>query len=181
MPFEKIGLIYNANEVNAVISADNVRSVAAEQGFTVVSRTVPLDADNHPVAESLPGLVAELAAENVDLIYLGSSSFILINRNAFTAAAVEAGIPVAAASEVAVTESQALMGLVSRYYSVGQLTGRRAEKILIEGAEPATMAIEPLARFSLIVNMPVARKLGLFPPMTLFNTVEVIETQGAQR
>ncbi len=180
LPFDKVGIVYNTNEVNAVISADKMRAVAAEMGFTLVTRTVPNDADGRPIPESLPGLVRELAEEDVDLIYLGSSSFILLNRDAFTAAALEVGLPVAAAGEVAVVESNALLGLVSRYYNVGQLTAERAEQILVEGRNPADIPIESLSRFSLIVNMQVARKLDLFPPMSLLNIAEVIKTDGPQ-
>jgi putative ABC transport system substrate-binding protein len=177
LPFKKVGMIYNTNEVNAVLSADKLRATAKELGFEVVERTVPNGADGKPVADSLPGLVAEVAGAGVDLIYIGSSSFILLQRDAFTNAALQHRIPVAAAGEVAVVESNALMGLVSKYYDVGRLTATQAEEILVDHKKPAEMPVESLSRFSLIVNMEVARKLELYPPMSILNIVDVVKTR----
>jgi putative tryptophan/tyrosine transport system substrate-binding protein len=176
-PFKKIGMIYNTNEVNAVQSADKLTATAKEQGFEVVTRTVPNGPDGRPLADSLPGLVGELAGAGVDLIYIGSSSFILLQRDAFTNAALEHKLPVAAAGEVAVVESNALMGLVSKYYDVGRLTATRAEEILVDHKKPADIPVESLSRFSLIVNMEVAKKLELYPPMSLLNIVDVVKTK----
>ena len=177
LPFRKVGTIYNTNEVNAVESVDKLRATAKEQGFEVVARTVPNGADGKPIADSLPGLVAELANAGVDLIYIGSSSFILLHRDAFTNAALQHRIPVAAAGEVAVVESNALMGLVSKYYDVGRLTATQAEEILVDHKNPAEIPVESLSRFSLIVNMVVARKLELYPPMSLLNIIDVVKTK----
>jgi len=175
MPFDRIGVAYNADEINAVKSVERLKAIAADQGFAVVAREIPVDASGKPVAESLPDVVADLAKEEVDLIYIGSSSFILVNRDIFTKAALDHGIPVAAAGEVPVVESSALMGLVSRYHTVGQLTAKRAEEILVDGANVAEIPVKALSRFSLIVNMAVAHKLNLYPPLSLVNILEVIK------
>lgn len=175
LPFRRIGVAYNADEVNAVRSVEKIRAIAAAMDFDVVAKQVPADAAGKPIAASLPGVVGALADEKVDLIYIGSSSFILNNRAAFTRAAVARGVPVAAAGEVPVVEADALLGLVSRYYSVGQLTGTRAEQILVEGRQPADIPVEALSRFSLMVNMEVAHKLGIYPPLGIMNAIEVIK------
>ncbi|ADH89482.1 protein of unknown function DUF534 [Ancylobacter novellus DSM 506] len=176
LPVRRIGIAYNEDEVNAVASVEKVRALGQKMDFEVVAKPVPRDDAGKPVASSLPDVVAALAAEKVDLIYIGSSSFILNNRDVFTRAAVEHGVPVAAAGEVPVVESDALLGLVSRYYTVGQLTGTRAEQILVEGRKPEDIPVEALSRFSLIVNMQVAHKLALYPPLLLMNAIEVIKT-----
>lgn len=181
MAFQRIGIVYNEDEINAVASVDKLRKVAAAMGFEVVAKAVPRDASGKPIAASLPGIVAQMAAEMVDLIYIGSSSFVLSNRDAFTRAAVEHGIPVAAAGEVPVVESDALLGLVGRYYTIGQLTGSRAEEILEQGVKPQDIPVEALNHFSLIVNMEIARRLGRYPPLSLLHAIEVIKTdRGAK-
>lgn len=176
-PFKKIGTIYNTNEVNAVLSVDKIRAAAGEQGIEVVTRTIPNSANGEPIAESLPGLIDELANAGVDLLYVGSSSFIVLQRDTFTNAALKHRIPVAVAGEVAVVDSNALLGLVSRYYDVGKLTARQAERILVDHKRPSDIPIESLSRFSLIVNMKVARELGLYPPMSIINIVDVVKTK----
>ncbi|HEV7371637.1 ABC transporter substrate-binding protein [Arenibaculum sp.] len=175
-PFKRLGIIYNTDEINAVVSVERVRKTAAETGLTVVTREVPLDANGQPDPDSLPGLVEDLADE-VDLFYIGSSSFILVHRDVFTRAALASGVPVAAAGEVPVVESDALMGLVSRYYNVGRLTAAKAEQILVEGKAPEDMPIEALSRFSFIVNMEVAHELKLYPPLGLLRFAEVIKVK----
>jgi putative ABC transport system substrate-binding protein len=176
-PFKKIGAIYNTNEVNAVLSVDKIRAAASEQGVEVIARAVPNGADGQPIAESLPGLIDQLANEGVDLLYVGSSSFIVLQRDIFTNAALKHHIPVAVAGEVAVVDSNALLGLVSKYYDVGKLTAVQAERILVDHTHPADIPIESLSRFSLIVNMAVARRLELYPPMSLINIVNVVKTK----
>ncbi|MGA0562930.1 ABC transporter substrate-binding protein [Ancylobacter sp. VNQ12] len=175
LPFRRIGVAYNDDEVNAVRSVDKIRAIAAEMDFEVVAKRVPADAAGKPIAARLPDVVDALADEKVDLIYIGSSSFILNNRAAFTRAAVARGVPVAAAGEVPVVEADALLGLVSRYYSVGQLTGTRAEQILVESRRPGDIPVEALSRFSLMVNMEVAHKLQIYPPLGIMNAIEVIK------
>src|SRR4051794_39481666 len=51
LPFKKVGVIYNTNEVNAVLSTDKIRATAKQQGFELVERTVPNDADGKPRAD----------------------------------------------------------------------------------------------------------------------------------
>jgi len=152
-----------------------MRAVAAKMNFIVVPKAVPRDANGKPIAASLPDVIAEMAEEKVDLIYIGSSSFVLNNRDVFTRAAVEHGIPVAAAGEVPVVEADALLGLVGRYYAIGQLTARRAEQILVDGTKPQDIPVEPINQFSLIVNMEIARKLELYPPLSMLHIVEPIK------
>ena len=70
------------------------------------------------------------------------------------------------------------MGLISRYYSVGQLAGSKAYAILAEGQAAGNIAVETLKRFSLLVNMQVARELRLYPPIDMLNYAEVIAVAG---
>ena len=175
MPFQRVGIVYNEDESNAVASVNKMRAVAAKMNFIVVPKAVPRDANGKPIAASLPDVIAEMAEEKVDLIYIGSSSFVLNNRDVFTRAAVEHGIPVAAAGEVPVVEADALLGLVGRYYAIGQLTARRAEQILVDGTKPQDIPVEPINQFSLIVNMEIARKLELYPPLSMLHIVEPIK------
>ena len=62
---------------------------------------------------------------------------------------------------------------MSRYYAVGQFTGYKAEQIL-NGADPATIPVEPLARFSLIVNLHTATRLKFYPPLSLLRYAETV-------
>ena len=69
--------------------------------------------------------------------------------------------------------------LLGRYYSVGQLAGAKAVEILAGGKSPATIPVERLKRFSLLVNMRVAHSLRLYPPIDMLNYAEVIAVGDA--
>jgi putative ABC transport system substrate-binding protein len=175
LTFRKIGMIYNTDEINAVVSVDKARAAAAPYGVEVVARQIPNGPDGKPIAASIPGLVDELADAGVDLIYFRSGSFIMLQRDAFTNAALKRHIPVAVAEEVAAVDSNALLGLVCRYYDIGTRTAMQATRILLDHEKPAEMPIEGLSRFSFIVNMDAAHKLGLYPPMSIINIIKVVK------
>lgn len=70
----------------------------------------------------------------------------------------------------------ALVCLISRYCAVGQLAGAKAMDILVGGKPPGQLPVEALKRFSLLVNMRVARKLRMYPPIDMLNDTEMIAT-----
>ena len=173
-PFERIGLIYNSDELNAVLKAEEIARVAADQGFEITERVLEADADGNPLVEDIPRAVADIAARDVDYLYVGSSSFLLANADLFTSAALEHRLPVATAYEAMVRESHGLIALAAAYYNVGQLAGYQAEEILARGKTPGDMEVLGLDRFTVLVNIDTARELELYPPMLLLRYAEIV-------
>jgi len=173
--FKRIGLIYNTNEQNSVLNAKTMRSVAKKMEFELVEAALDLNESGKPTVKSIPLKIAELKEKNVDFIYVGSSSFLMANRDQFTSAALEMGMPVAAAYEAMAAKSNALLAVACRYYNVGKLAGYQAEQILVEKIPPGDIPIRSLSRFSYVVNMKTAKRLKLFPPLTVLRYAEVIE------
>jgi putative ABC transport system substrate-binding protein len=174
LPFERLAIIYNPQEENSLQSLANLRQQAGSLGFTLIERPVGL-AGGKPDPESLPGLVAEVARAGAQLLYQPPDTFLLLHRAALTGAAVAVDLPVFAAAEVPVRDGQALMGVVNRYYTVGQLSGAQAERILLHKVPPSAIPIEAPRNFSFLVNMPVARALKRYPPMQVLKIADVIE------
>ncbi|WP_281061099.1 ABC transporter substrate binding protein, partial [Mesorhizobium sp. M1E.F.Ca.ET.063.01.1.1] len=106
---------------------------------------------------------------------LGSSTFLEKNADAFTSAAVANGLPVLSPYEHLVGESQALMSVAARDYDVGKLAGDQVAKILMENAKPGDMPVVAIDKFAYLVNMKVARKLNLLPPVEFLQFVEKVE------
>lgn len=173
--FKRIGLIYNTNELNSVLNAKTMRLVAKKMQFELVEAALDLNESGKPMVESIPKKIAELKKKNVDFIYIGSSSFLMTHRNQFTRAALEMGMPVAAAYEAMAAKSQALLAVASRYYNVGKLAGYQAEQILVNKIVPGDIPIRSLSRFSYVINMRTAKRLKLFPPLSVLRYAEVIE------
>ena len=78
-------------------------------------------------------------------------------------------LPAFGAVELAVDRGGVVFGLVSSYKSVGELAAKKSIAILSGRATAAQIPAEQLKRFSLIVNMDIARKLQIYPPVALLN------------
>jgi putative ABC transport system substrate-binding protein len=175
LPYDRIGVIYNDDELNAVLKAQEIVRVGEELGFEVIERVLAKDAEGSPLIDDIAVAVADVAAQDVDFIYLGSSSYLLDNADLFTSAALGHGLPVATAYEAMVRDSHGLIALGSAYYNVGQLAGFQAEQILSGGQAPGNLEVLGLDRFSVVVNMDTARELELYPPMLLLRYAEIVE------
>lgn len=173
--FERLGVIYNPKEKNAVQTVANLRALSGKLGFTLHAFAVRLAGDGKPDPASLPGLVDEVVAAGAQLLYQPPDSFLLLHRKALTQAANDRALPVFAASEAPVRGAKALMGVVNRYYTVGQLTATQAERILVRGMRPRDIPIEAPKNFSFLVNLDAARKLQRYPPMKVLRIAEIIE------
>jgi len=174
-PFNKIGLIYNEDELNAVLKAEEIHRVGAEQGFEVVERVLAANAAGEPMVDDISQAVADIASQDVDFLYIGSSSFLLANADMLTSSSLEHDLPLATAYEAMVRESNALIALASPYYNVGQLAGFQAEQILVEGRPPGDLEVLGLDRFTVLVNIETARALDLYPPMLLLRYAEIVD------
>lgn len=173
LDFKRVGFVLNLAEANSVITRDQIKELSGKYGYTLIEREVPRDAAGKPDAASLPQLVAQLAAEKVDLIYQPPDSFLNVNSDALTGAAVEHRIPVFAAAEAPVVKSNALFGVTIKYHDIGRYTAYLAEKILLEGKHPKDIPIELPRHFSYLVNMRVAAQLERYPPLKLLDVAEL--------
>ena len=172
--FRRLGLLYNADERNSVLKRDELAALSGSMGFELVARELPLAPDGRPRPSDIAPQVNALKNAGVDFIYLGSSSFLRENGDLLTGAAVSLGLPVLSPYESLVREGQALMSVAARYAEVGRLAGAQAEKILRDGATAGSLPIAHMTRFAVVINMQVAKKLKLFPPLDLLQIAETV-------
>ena len=173
-PIKRLGVVYNPLERNSRVAIDEMIAIGQKSGFTVKTAAVNVE-DGKPQPASIPAKVAELKAAGVDFLYIPPDTFLNVNRDILTGAALEMSIPTFAAGENPVLTSKALFGGVYRYYTVGQLTAYKAEQILVHKVKPEDIPIDAPKRLSVIINMPVVRQLGLYPPMTLLGLAEIVD------
>lgn len=171
----RIGVVYGADEANSVASVDALREAAAEFGIEVVEEQLALGLDGRPMPEGIMPAMAAIAARQPDFLVTISSSFIIGNVEAYTEAAVAAGLPVFTSAEIPIRRGKAMLALFASLASIGQIAGYQAEQILANGADPATLPTPSLRRFTLLVNMPVALELELYPPMLVLQFAELLE------
>jgi len=174
-PLTRLAVIYNPAELNSVLNVRELRELSKTMGFELLDSAVPLDENGEPSPDTLPDLIAELAAREPQFLYMGPDSFVGLHRDTITTEAIKHRLPTFTATELEIRHGNAMIGLISRYYNLGRFTGYKIEQILIEGKRPRDIPIETLARFTYAVKMPVARQLQLYPPMELLNYAEIIE------
>jgi ABC-type uncharacterized transport system substrate-binding protein len=172
--FKRLGLLYNRNERNSVLKKEELAELAKVMDFELIAIELPIGNDGKPQSSDIPVKLAELKEKKADFIYLGSSSFLDTNRDLFTGSAVENGIPVLSPYERLVRNSQGLLSIAARYQDVGRLAGQLAERILIDGETPGDIPVAHVTDFAYVINMDVARKLNLFPPVEILQFAETV-------
>ena len=105
MDLKKIGVIYSESALNSVLNTKKLDKLANTMDFELVTRTYELDEKGNPLPNQIPALMKQLAEEQVDIVYVGSSSYNREKRDEFTQAAIANGLPVASAYDVMVTKS----------------------------------------------------------------------------
>lgn len=179
-PFQKLGVLYNAAEPNSQAIVASAQAYCQSVGAELVARTFALDAQGKPTAEGVETLVQEIQEAGAQWLYLLPDTFLGQVYDRVSPKALSLKLPTFGAAELAVREGGALVGLVSRYYSVGQLAGLKAVQILKHAQSPGQLPVETLKRFSLLINVRVARQLQLYPPLDMLNYAEVIAVGEAQ-
>jgi putative ABC transport system substrate-binding protein len=173
--FNRIGAIFNPNEVNAQVAMREMRTEAERAGTEFTARPVPLDDAGQPRADAIPALLTGFAESKAQLIYIGPDSFMASQRILVTETALALGLPVFSAAEVALRDGSGLFGLVAGYKNVGRLTAHKAARILYHRVKPAALPIETPGTYSYLVNMDVARQLGMMPPARVLQFAEQIK------
>lgn len=178
--FTRLGILYNPAESNAVAAVKQLEKLAKEEKFVLVPAPIKLGADGKPDADSIPSVIDSLAAQQPGVIYLPSDSFVISKADEIGRLINDRKIPSFSATEAPIRKSGVFMGLVSPYYIVGKFAGYKAEQILLEGKKAKDLPIETLKRFSFLVNMHTANKIGVYPPLNVLKFAEVIKEAKGQ-
>ncbi len=173
-PITRLGVLYTGSEQNSVSIVEELRQLRETMGFSLVERQFRRGDDGRPSPDGIEDLIAEIGSEGANWVYLLPDTFLGTQYARVVPAALAHQLPTFGAAELAIRQGGALVGLISRYYSVGQLAASKAVRILRDREPPRDIPIETLKRFSLIINLPVAKKLDLYPPIEMLNYAEVL-------
>ncbi|WP_426107551.1 ABC transporter substrate-binding protein [Massilia sp. TSP1-1-2] len=169
-----MGVIYSPQEKNAALAVQELKVLAPKFKLTLDLVPVPANASNQASIEGLRQAIAAVIARKPQFIYLPSDSFLIKNANLVVQAASEARIPVFSATETPIRTDGALLGLVSTYYNVGELAAHKAALILQKKKQASEIPVEVLHRFTYLVNMGTAKKLQIYPPLSILKIAEVV-------
>lgn len=174
-PLKRVGYITNPAEPNSKLVLDALMRLAQQQSFEVVDETLPVNKAGQPDATQIPAVIKRIADKKVDFLYIGPSTFLAFsNRDVVTQSALDEGLPTFCATESIVRQAKCLFGLFSNSANLGRFAAHKSAQILMEKKPANQISAETLQRMSLLINMPVAKQLGLYPPIGLLNVAEVI-------
>lgn len=161
---QKLGVLYNPGEVNSVVQVDIAKEKAEEMGIELKEATVSNSSEVSLAVSSLIG--------NVDAIYVPTDNIIVSAMPTVLQNAYNNDIPVFASENNSV-EQGAIATLGIDYYQLGRQTGDMAVKIL-NGAEPAEMAVESSEELKLYINKKSAGEINLDIPAGLLDTADTV-------
>ena len=161
---KKVGVIYNAGEVNSQVQVDIVKQVAKDLGISITEATVASSADVLQAAQSLAG--------KVDAIYVPTDNMVVSAAQAVVQVANENKIPIIS-GESSVVDAGALATIGINYKKLGAQTGEMALRVL-NGENPAEMAIESQKVKDIIVNQKTADLLGIKIPKEILDKAATV-------
>jgi len=174
-PIKTLGVVFDSTQLESVQRLGAVTAAAAKVGIKVVSAPVPLNENGAPDPARLDDAVAGIKRDGAEFVYFGFSSFLITNVKRFAESAVARGLPVFTSGELPLVQGDALLGLYPSLQAIGQLAGFQAEKILMEHREPGDLPIARFNRYLMAVNMRVAKKLELYPPLSMISYIEMLK------
>jgi putative ABC transport system substrate-binding protein len=174
-PIQRLGVLYNPLESNSLVNVRQLKELARQSDFEVIDIAVPLGADGQPMPETLPDLIADLAAREPQFLYIGPDTFIGEHRDTVIGEALKHGLPAFTSTELEILRGRAMIGLVTRYYALGRYMGFLLDQVLFAGTRPVDIPIRPLSRFTYALRLSVASELGLYPPLDVLNYAHVLD------
>jgi len=161
---DTLGILYNPGEVNSVVQVDLAKKKAKETGIAIEEGTVSNSSEVSLAVSSLVG--------SVDAIYVPTDNIIVSAMPTVLQTAYNNQIPVFASENNSV-EQGAIATLGIDYYQLGRQTGSMAVRIL-NGADPAEMAVESSKELKLYINQKSASEIGLEIPADLLESADTI-------
>ena len=152
---KKVGILYCSAEKNSKYQATVVGAKLKEMGLEVKEYTA---ADSNEIAS-----VTKLACQNSDVLYVPTDNTMASSAKTIDNIAQPAGVPIIAGEE-GICSGCGIATLSISYYDIGYKTGEMAYEILVNGADPASMAIEYAPQYVAKYNPDMCEALGLTPP-----------------
>jgi putative ABC transport system substrate-binding protein len=147
-----LGTIYNAGEVNSVVSVELIKTAAARRGMKVLRAVANSSSAVKPAAESLLG--------KVDLMLIPPDNTAVQSFESIVKVCRDNRVPLFA-SDVDSVKRGAIAALALDYYKLGRRTGAMAKRILEGKVKISEMPVESQKELLLYLNPKQAEKMGV--------------------
>lgn len=159
---ETVGIIYSPGEANSLVQVGWAKEAAGPLGLEIVEA---------PAASSQEVLQAAESLSSVDAIYVPTDNVVVTSLETVLKVGEDNKIPVFGAEGDSVERGTvATYGL--NYHDLGYQTGEMAVRILVDGEDPAVMAVETLTTPELYLNEGAAERMGVTFPESLLDEVK---------
>ncbi|OIQ26216.1 ABC transporter substrate binding protein [uncultured Vibrio sp.] len=172
-----IGILYNPLENNSVVTAQKISALSESFNKKIVLYPFTIK-QGRPDISSINDIVLKMNDDGIDLAYLPPDSFIISSAEEIVDTMHNQGIATFSSTETPIRNGQALIGIVSRYYNVGQFAAYKAEQVLNSNINISNIPIESLSQYSYIVNIDAAKHLNYYPPVSVLKISELIGTNS---
>lgn len=169
---KRLGHIYASHEANAVTLAKMAKKACDELGIEFVESTVTNSSEVKQAAQTIAG--------RVDAFYLSTDNTVISAISAVVDVAKTNKLPIMSADPSSAEKFDVLAAWGFDYYKMGRATGKLIAKILSgEKTEnlPTVFMTEP-SDVDLLINLDVAKKLGLAIPEKLVSQASRIVKDG---
>jgi putative tryptophan/tyrosine transport system substrate-binding protein len=169
---KRLGHIYTSSEENAVVLANIVKQVCKELKIEFVETTVTKSAEVKQATEAI--------IRRVDALYISTDNTVVSAMSAVAEVAAKNKVPIMSADPSSSEAYDVLAAWGFDYYKMGRATGKLVVEIL-KGKKPEQIPTRFMTKASdvdLMINLDVAKKLGLTVPKDLVKTANTIRQNG---
>lgn len=152
---KNVGLLYCSAEANSQYQVDTVKAALEEMGYSCEYYAF---SDSNDLSS-----VTTTASSACDVIYIPTDNTAANNTELINNILLPAKVPVIAGEE-GICSGCGVATLSISYYDLGYATGNMAARILADGEDISTMAIEYAPQFTKEYNASIAEELGVTIP-----------------
>ena len=169
---KRLGHVYSSGEANAVRLANMAREACKNMGIEFVETTVTNSAEVKQATQTI--------IDKVDGIYISTDNTVVSALSAVTDVAMVNRVPIMSADPSSAETFDILAAWGFDYYKMGRATGKLISEIL-EGKKPEdipTRFMTDPSDIDLLINLDVAKKLGLTFPKDILDVANKVVENG---
>jgi len=169
---KRLGHVYTSSEENAVVLAAVVKQACKELGLEYVETTVSKSAEVKQAVQSI--------IRRVDALYISTDNTVVSAMSSVAEVAMKSKVPIMSADPSSAESYPVLAAWGFDYYKMGRVTGKMAIEILKgkKTEQMPTRFMTNTADIDLLVNLDVAKKLGLTIPQDVVKSANKIVENG---
>lgn len=169
---KRLGHIYTSSEENAVVLAGMVKQVCKDLKIEFVGTTVTKSSEVKQATQAI--------IRRVDALYISTDNTVVSAMSAVAEVAMKNKVPIMSADPSSSEAYDVLASWGFDYYKMGRATGKLVIEIL-KGKKPEQIPARFMTKPSdvdLLVNLDVARKLGLTIPADIVRSAKTVRQNG---